>query len=189
MKIGKVLPVTILSLVLIFSLIGSLQASETKSKRVSPMNKTEIFERITAAVDSIRLIDTHEHQVTDDLRLNRQVDLFFWIVQPWGFTQNTDSDLMAAGLTEEDRVFISDPSHDPEQRWAKLAPYWEVTKYTSYARPVIIAAKDIHGVDDINESTWRTLNEMIKAANKPGIRRKILHEMAGIDLLILDKIV
>ena len=189
MKTSKVLPGTILILLLIFSLTGSLQASETKSKRVSPMDKTEIFERIKAAVDSIRLIDTHEHQVTEDLRLERQADLFFWMVQPWGFTQNTDSDLMAAGLTEQDRVFISDPAHDPQQRWAKLAPYWEATKYTSYARPVIIAAKDIHGVDDISESTWRTLNEKIMAAEKPGIREKILHEMAGIDLLILDKIV
>ena len=140
-------------------------------------------------MDSIRLIDTHEHQITEELRLSRGADLFFWIVQPWGFTQNTDSDLMAAGLKEEDRVFISDPANDDEERWAKLAPYWEATKYTSYSIPVRIAAREIHGAEDICNSSWRELNRKIKEADKPGIREKILHEMAGIDLLILDKIV
>lgn len=153
------------------------------------MGSSSIAEKIESTVASIRLIDTHEHQVTEELRLSGQADLFFWIVQPWGFTQNTDSDLLAAGMSEEDRVFISDSKNEDELRWTKLASYWEETKYTSYAMPLRIAARDIHGIEDINDSTWRDLNQKIIASNRPGLRQELLHNRAGIDLLILDKIV
>jgi len=153
------------------------------------MTRSKIFQRIKAAVDSILLIDTHEHQVTETLRLSRQADLFFWIVQPWGFTQNTDSDLMAAGMSEKDRQFIADPANDPQERWSRLAPFWEFTRYMSYSLPVRIAARDLHGIPDIDNQTWRELNRRIIESNRPGISQEILHQKAGIDLLILDKIV
>jgi predicted TIM-barrel fold metal-dependent hydrolase len=96
---------------------------------------------------------------------------------------------MAAGMSEEDRIFISDSKNDDGLRWDKLAPYWADTKNTSYSMPLRIAARDIHGIEDIDDSTWRDLNQRIIASNKPGIRRELVHERAGIDLLILDKIV
>jgi hypothetical protein len=153
------------------------------------VQESSIFQQIRVAVDSIGLIDTHEHQITEELRLSCRADLFFWIIQPWGFTQNTDADLLAAGMPEEDRVFISDSENDDELRWAKLAPYWADAKHTSYSMPLRIAARDLHGIEDISDSTWRELNERIIASNGPGIRRELLHERAGIDLLVLDKIV
>ena len=175
-------PVRVLVFLITSFLLLQISAfAEAIGEEGGRMGDSPVYLRIKSAVDSIRLIDTHEHQVTEELRLSSRADLFFWIVQPWGFTQNTDSDLMAAGLTEEDRVFISDPKNDDRQRWARLAPYWEATKYTSYALPVRIAARDIHGVEDIGESTWSELNRKIIAANKPGIRREILHERAGIE--------
>ena len=136
------------ALILLFLAFLTLQISAFGAaigEEGSRMGDSSIYQRIKSAVDSIRLIDTHEHQVTEELRLANHADLFFWIVQPWGFTQNTDSDLMAAGLSEEDRVFISDSKNPDSQRWARLAPYWEATKYTSYALPARIAARDIHG--------------------------------------------
>ncbi|MBN2290145.1 MAG: amidohydrolase family protein [Candidatus Glassbacteria bacterium] len=154
-----------------------------------PGPRPDLYRKIKASVDSVRLIDTHEHQVTEDLWLKQDMDLFYWIVQPWGFTQNTDSDLLSAGMPEGDWTFIMDSKNAPEERWARLAPYWSATRYTSYAQPVRIAARVIHGVPDINDSTWRELNRRVIDSRKPGFRRKVLHEMAGIDLLILDKIV
>ncbi|MFH1071196.1 MAG: amidohydrolase family protein [Candidatus Glassbacteria bacterium] len=153
------------------------------------MAHSKVYQRIKAAVDSIRLIDTHEHQASEQLRLSHGADLFFWIVQPWGFTQNTDSDLMAAGLSEADRRFIGDRANPPEERWARLAPYWDAAKYTSYSMPLRIAARDLHGVPDIDSRTWRELNRRIIESDQPGIRRRILHAAAGIELLLLDKIV
>jgi uncharacterized protein len=179
----------VLTLLMLPLLQQSVRGSPPGETGVNPVENSAVYRRIKSAVDSIRLIDTHEHQITEKLRLSKRADLFFWIVQPWGFTQNSDSDLMSAGLQEEDRVFISDPENNDEERWSRLAPFWEVSKYTSYSMPIRIAARDIHGVDDIRESTWKELNRKIREADKPGIRRKILHELAGIDLLILDKIV
>ena len=155
----------------------------------SKLSGSPVYRRISAFVDSIGLIDTHEHQVTEHLRLSRNADLFYWIVQPWGFTQNTDADLMSAGLSEADRQFIGDPANDPEKRWEKLSPYWEAAKYTSYSMPARIAARDLHGLPDIGPETWRELNRRIIASNHPGMSEEILHKRAGIDLMLLDKIV
>ncbi|MBW7996480.1 MAG: amidohydrolase family protein [Candidatus Glassbacteria bacterium] len=177
---------------LLFLTIPFFQQTALGATMEENMNLAEtsaVYQRIKSAVDSIRLIDTHEHQITEQLRLNHHADLFFWLVQPWGFTQNTDSDMMAAGLSEADRLFIADPKNSDVERWAKLSPYWEAAKYTSYSIPVRIAARDIHGISDIDNDNWWELNRKIKEADKPGIRNKILHELAGIDLLILDKIV
>ncbi|HUU29132.1 MAG TPA: amidohydrolase family protein [archaeon] len=162
---------------------------ESKTAFKSSLPRSDIYKRIKAAVDSIRLIDTHEHQVTEKLWLAQDVDLFYWIVQPWGFTQNTDSDLFSAGLTEEDWKFIRDARNSPEERWTRLAPYWSLTKYASYAQPARIAARDIYGIPDIDEANWRKLNELIIAAKKPGYRDDLFHQQAGIELMILDKIV
>jgi len=153
------------------------------------MEHSAVYHRIKAAVDSISMIDTHEHQITEELRLRHGADLFFWLAQPWGFTQNTDSDMMSAGLTEEERVFITGKNNGDQARWDKMKPFWEAIKYTSYSMPVRIAARDLHGIEDINGTTWKELNRKIKDTDRPGVRQEILHRRAGIDLIILDKIV
>ncbi|MBN2289988.1 MAG: amidohydrolase [Candidatus Glassbacteria bacterium] len=154
--------------------------------RAAPDSDT--FRRLKASVDSIRLIDTHEHLTTEQLWLAQEVDLFYWFQQPW-FPQYAGADLVSAGMPEEDLKFIGDPGRSPEERWARMAPWWPGAKYTGFGQALRIAAREIHGVPDIDESTWGELSGRIAASKKPGFYHKVLHQMAGIDLMVLDQIV
>jgi uncharacterized protein len=149
---------------------------------------TDTFRRIKKVVDSIRLIDTHEHLVTEQLWLAQKVDFFYWFQQPW-FPQYAGADLVAAGMPEEDLKLIGDPSLALDKRWAAMAPYWPGAKYTGFGQALRLAARDIHDIPDIDESTWRELSRKITESKKPGFYDKTLHGMSGIDLVILDQIV
>jgi len=153
-----------------------------------PAPESEAFCQLKAAVDSIRLIDTHEHLVTEQLWLAQEVDFFYWFQQPW-FPQYAGADLVSAGMPEEHLESIGDPGLSLEERWAMVAPYWPGAKYTGFGQALRIAARDIHGVPDIDESTWRELSRRISESKKPGFYDRVLRGMAGIDLMILDQIV
>ena len=170
---------------------GSIEASGPGSTYLMaehPLPDSETFRQIKATVDSIRLIDTHEHLVTEQLWLAQEVDLFYWFQQPW-MLQYAAAELVSAGMPEEDLEFIGDPGRSLEERWARMAPYWPGAKYTGFGQALRIAARDIYGVPDIDESTWRELSRRITESKKPGFFNRILEEMAGIDLMILDQIV
>jgi len=163
-------------------------SAESGEAFISPLPRSDIYQRIKAAVDSIRIIDTHEHLVTEKLWLAQTVDLFYWFKQPW-FYGYTEPDLLSAGMPLDDLNFLGDLSKSPEERWARLAPYWAFTKYTCFGQALRIAAREIHGVPDIDDSNWKKLSDSIAASKKPGFFEKLLHEKAGIDLMILDQIV
>ena len=170
---------------------GSIEASGPGSTYLMaehPLPDSETFRQIKAAVDSIRLIDTHEHLVTEQLWLAQEVDLFYWFQQPW-FPQYAGAELVSAGMPEGDLEFIGEPNHSLDERWARMAPYWPGAKYTGFGQALRIAARDIHGVPDIDESTWRELSRRITDSKKPGFFDRVLEEMTGIDLMILDQIV
>lgn len=147
-----------------------------------------LFRRIKAAVDSIRLIDTHEHLISESLWLKQKVDFFYWFQQPW-FPQYAGSDLVSAGMPEKDLAVLGDTSLSDDERWAVMAPYWPMMSLTAYGQALRTAARELHGVDRIDSGSWRTLNERIREAHKPGFYEKVLHDKAGIDLIILDRIV
>ncbi|MHB1134929.1 MAG: amidohydrolase family protein [Chloroflexota bacterium] len=131
-------------------------------------------------VDRLTLVDTHEHVPPEAYRLAAPQDLFAW------FPHYASSDLVAAGLPIPVLEEIRDPQRSAEERWAKMAPYWGATRNTAYCRALIIAARDLHGVEDINADTWRELSEKIAASRRPGWYRHVLRERANIAVSLND---
>lgn len=145
-------------------------------------SRSSVYRQIKAAVDEIRLIDTHEHLVSEGLWLTHEVDFFYW------FSHYSSSDLLSAGMPPDDLSFIRDAQNPAQERWSRMAPYWPLVKYTGYGQALRIAARDIHGIPDIDESTWSNLSERISATRQQGFYEKILRQKAGIELTILDRI-
>jgi uncharacterized protein len=146
----------------------------------------KLFRRIKAAVDSVRMIDTHEHQVSEKFWLEIEYSLFSWFIQPW-FPQYAGGDMISAGMPMKDLDRLRDPSMPMNERWELVSPWWPFARTTGFGQSVRLAARDIYGINEINDSTWAELNERIMAGHKPGHYRKVLHEMAGIDVIILDQ--
>ncbi|VAW17997.1 hypothetical protein MNBD_BACTEROID01-2116 [hydrothermal vent metagenome] len=143
-------------------------------------NKNRVYERIKSAVDGIRIIDTHEHLISEDGRLKLTTDVFYLL------NSYIKSDLISSGMTEKNFEFILQPENSLEERWDKFYPYWEKTKNTGYAQYVIIAVRDLFGIEDINEDTYKELNDKLLASNKKGWYEYVLKKKALIDVSILD---
>lgn len=142
----------------------------------------DLFGRISREVEKIGLVDTHEHLVTENLWLTHDVDFFYW------FSHYSSSDLVSSGMPWRELAFIRDASNPLDERWQRMAKWWPRVRYTGYGQALRIAARDLYGVEEINEDTWRQLSEEITAAHKPGYYDYLLREKAGIDMLILDSV-
>ena len=136
---------------------------------------------IIEAVEAQPMVDTHEHLVAESYQNSQRIDLF----SSW-LAHYASSDLVSAGMPYSTLEEIRNSSRPMEQRWAQFAPYWGHTRTTGYGRALLIAARDLYGIEDINEQTWQTLSERITAANRPGWYREVIRERAGIRVALLD---
>ncbi|MCW4048206.1 MAG: amidohydrolase family protein [Candidatus Bathyarchaeota archaeon] len=141
------------------------------------------IQEMKAHVDKIRLIDTHEHLPQEKDRVNRDVDVLSEF-----YLHYASSDLISAGMKEEDLHMIKEVSHPIEKRWKVLEPWWEKIRNTGYSRAIEIAARDLYGVDGINADSYKILSERMMEKNKEGLYRWVLKEKAGIDISILDSL-
>jgi len=143
------------------------------------MNKS--YQEIRKHIDSIRLIDTHEHLPPESERVNKVVDVLSQF-----YLHYASSDLVSAGMSPEDLVYIKDTKIPLDYRWAIFEPWWEKIRNTGYSRCMEIAARDLYGVDGINSETYKQLSRKMMERNKEGLYKWVLHEKAGIDVCVLD---
>ena len=141
------------------------------------------YKDIRKHVDSIRLVDTHEHLPQEGERVNKIVDVLSQF-----YLHYTSSDLRSAGMSMEDILYIRDTKIPLDYRWAVFEPWWEKIKNTGYSRCMEIAARELYGVDGINAETYKQLSRKMMDRNKKGLYKWVLNEKAGIDICILDTI-
>ena len=130
------------------------------------------------AVKTLPVIDTHEHLPWDETRRS-----------PPDFLQDylahyMRSDVISAGLRAIDTV--TNPEIDIHRRWAIAEPYWETCRYTGYGRALDIAVAGIYGIDGIRTGTVEALDKAYKRQNIPGHCWRVLKDMCGIEVSILD---
>jgi predicted TIM-barrel fold metal-dependent hydrolase len=145
------------------------------------MNNSPSYTEIKEYIDSIRLIDTHEHLPPEQERLNQKVDFLATF-----FPHYASSDLRSAGMSEDELLKIRNHDLPLDERWEIFEPWWEKIENTGYARAIEIAARDLYGVNGINSETYRSLTERIKEKNVKGLYRWVLKDNAGIDISIND---
>jgi len=138
---------------------------------------------IRKAVSETKLVDTHEHLPQEEERLAAGVDVLATL-----FPHYASSDLVSAGMSEQDLNLIRDTRVPLEERWAKFAPYWEAIQNTGYAKAVNIAVRDLYGLDGIAKDTCRELERRMKRANRKGLYRWVLKEKSGVEISILDSL-
>ncbi len=152
------------------------------------MNLTQTEEKLIEYMESLTIIDAHEHLPPEKVRIDTPQDVFTLV------GHYTRHDLFSAGMDWEEgfenikNQFIDRPKYQSlfdqsiplEKRWETFKPYWERIRFGSYARAAIITAQKVYGFDDINDDTYKPLSEAIAQANKPGIYERILCNMCNI---------
>lgn len=129
---------------------------------------------ILQAVDNVRVIDTHEHQEEEADRLKRKLDFFML------FAHYADSDLVSAGMSDENVNKCKSPDVPIDEKWRLFEPHFLAARNTAYLKAVEITIRDLYEIDELSGNTYGTLTERMQERNKPGMVRYILRDRCRI---------
>lgn len=148
--------------------------------QVRPVSKAGFEQRIRHAVKAMRLIDTHEHIMSEKEALAAPADFSCL------FTNYQMEDLISSGVTT-DQIYNTFKRKDAslDEKWSAIKIHWPDTRNTGYGRSVLIAAKDLYGIDDLNENTYRELSKRIGDFHKQGYYEEVLKKKAKIDACLI----
>ena len=145
------------------------------------MDQAKSYVEIKKAVDEVRVVDSHEHLPPEETRVAGDVDPLATL-----FPLYASSDLVSAGMSVEDLMYVRNIRIPLEERWGRFSSKWESIQNTGYARALNIAVKDLYGVSGIKEDSYMELSRKMKEMNKKGLYRWIIKEKSGIDIAIND---
>jgi hypothetical protein len=137
--------------------------------------------RIRNYVDSLRVIDTHEHLFTPEIIEGSYFLDFMLLFQPNGY-----DDLKSAGMPDSLFNSLYNETSSPIKKWKLIEPYWKNSFNTSFNRIILLGIKNLYGINDLNETTVESLSEKIKKAYKTDWFDHILRDSCKIDYLIQD---
>jgi len=138
------------------------------------MKLTKTAQRLYDEFAQWEIIDCHEHLPPESVRLQQKVDVFTL------FGHYTRTDLVTAGMANQDYDRIQNTDLPLELRWKIFRPHLENVRHGAYARPAFIAAKEFFGFDDITDDNYVALSEAMQKANTPGVYVRYLREKCKI---------
>jgi uncharacterized protein len=139
------------------------------------------YDAINDYVQSLEIIDTHEHLPYREDQRDRNTDVLKEYLQHY-FSR----DLMSAGLSAEEFQKVIDPKGPLMKRWEIVEPYWTFARRTGYGRALDLSVKELYGIDGIHRSTISRLNDEFLKTLGGGQYRKVLKETCRIRMSILD---
>ena len=151
------------------------------AKDTSFTKSTETYKRIKAEIDKIRVVDDHEHYSTEKFRIEKWTPDFFNLV----LDDYTGEDIRNIGNTFSDDKKYLDKNLSVEERWASFRPIYERIKNTGYMRCLRLGIKKVHGLEITDASSIKKINESMKKLYKPGIYKRVLHDLGKIDWVLV----
>lgn len=152
---------------------------ESRMKNLYP-EADQIIQSLVKEMETFETVDCHEHLIPETKRVAMEVDVFTL------FSHYTQGDLRTSGMSESDCSMLQDTGVPLEYRWQKFQPYWDLIRWSSYSRAVLIAAHKFYGVEDIHEGNYLRISRDMKAANKPGLYRQVLKDACRLKVSLLQ---
>ncbi|NND33763.1 MAG: amidohydrolase family protein [Saprospiraceae bacterium] len=166
---------------------GSGSMPPTKENR----NKGKSLEAIREAVYLTPMVDAHEHLYPESFRLSGE-RMIGRQCNDWTILLNhyLNSDMIVAGMSNEDyRMFFS-PDTDPVDKWKYLEPIWQETKFTGYAQAVRLTLKELYDIEDISASSVPRLQEAYERLLVKGFYKNVLQgSKANIESCQVDPLI
>lgn len=141
-------------------------------------DKNDNLIEISDYVNSLRIIDSHEHLFSEKDRRSKKIDFFLF------FSQYTRSDLVSSGMEERKIDWLTDSDNNLGERWKYFKKYWENIKNTNYSKVVLSAVKDIYGFDDIDDDSYIELSKKIDETRDKDWYDLIIKEKCNIGYII-----
>jgi len=137
--------------------------------------------RIRDYIDSLEIIDTHEHLLGPELVKNG-----FFLDFSLLFMQNGYDDLVSAGMPASSYEPFFNELLTPEKKWEIIEPYWNNSFNTSFNRIILYGIRNLYGISELNASTVGPLSEKIKKAYESDWFDRILLDSCRIRYIIKD---
>jgi hypothetical protein len=146
------------------------------------MYDSELYRRMRAEVDKIKIIDTHEHLTLPDSLVEAGKLDFGRLI-----THYARCDLISAGMPPDDMAKVADPKSDwsPIEKWRALKPWYEKSWNTAYCECLRIAMRDIHGIEDLRDDTVEPLSEKMNGVERASHTRTVF-DRAGIEIAMFN---
>ncbi len=136
---------------------------------------------LTHHIQSIRLVDTHEHMRREPDWVGNGPDVLQDL-----FGNYVPADLNTAGASPEAMRNLMDAAQDIPARFEGIRAAWEATQFTGYGEAVRLIAKHIYGLDELTGDRLALAQDKLKTLRTPGKRYHILHDIAKLDHIQTD---
>jgi predicted TIM-barrel fold metal-dependent hydrolase len=148
---------------------------------IRPLPSPGFEKRIKQFIDSMPVVDTHEHLLNPQkIKQNSSLD-FMLLLHHY-----SSGDIASAGMPGNTFKILLKDSLGVKEKWQILKPYWEASQNTAYNRVALLAAEKLFGINDLNESTVVTLSDKIQKAYQTDWFNKVLVEKCNIKYFIQD---
>lgn len=133
-------------------------------------------------LDTIRIIDTHEHLDTEEEFIREPADFGRL------FLHYASCDLISAGCPPRDiELLQNDRDLSPSEKWKLIAPYWEYVRSTGYGRCLEIAIRELYGVESLSAASVEVLSEKMGQARRTGYYREVF-DGAGVAVALWNRL-
>jgi len=166
---------------LIFIILFTIAAPGRSQIRIRSFPAEGYEERIKEYIDTLRIIDTHEHLADPSLVKKSNMLDFFLLLHHYYY-----DDLVSSGLPDSIFNLLFNKPIRPKEKWRLIEPYWKNSFNTGFNRVALLTAKNLFGIGDINESTVDALSAKIIKAYDSDWYDHVLKELCRIDYIIED---
>jgi predicted TIM-barrel fold metal-dependent hydrolase len=129
--------------------------------------------RLRKALDTIRLVDAHEHLPTETQWLAAGPDVISLLGYALG-------DLVSAGMSKD----ALQPSMDPLEAWQKIAPYWPHVRNMGGGRLCRKTLAMFFGVDEMTPATIPRIRDELVELMQPGVYQRLLQQERNIEVCL-----
>lgn len=146
---------------------------------------TAAYRRLREAIESLPVIDCHEHTVGPKGAIEDREPIASLIP---GYVQ---SDLTAVayprweGHRPDTMAFLNDQSVATEEKWPLFSRLWRSTEHTAYARVTMRILRDVYGEKEMSLAALKRIGERLLNLRDEDVYRRTL-DQAGIRCRLVD---
>lgn len=138
-------------------------------------------QRIRDYINNLRIVDTHEHMFHPE-KLKNTYFLDFTLM----LHQNGYDDLVSAGMPDSIYNMIFNSPRTPAEKWRLIEPWWKNSFNTASHKVIMVAAKNMYGMNELNDSTVSELSGLMRQAYNGDWFNYMLQEVCRFDYVIQE---
>ena len=137
--------------------------------------------RIKSYIDSLRIVDTHEHMFEpENLHNTNFLDFTLFL------HQNSWDDLISAGMPDTVYDYLYNKPLPAADKWRLIEPYWKKSFNTSSNKVLTRAVREIYGINSLNDSSVTALSAKMKEIYGVEWFNHILRDICRFDFVLQE---